>query len=171
MCCDEFFEKIKVVINCVTRLYQTKLNCFDFKTSFGPNNSRKFGFESFWWAMFENRYLMIGLYYRLKYACFEGINFEVFDVCCDEFFEKIKVVINCVTRLYQTKLNCFDFKISFGPNNSRKFGFESFWRTMFENRYLMLGLYYQVICVFRRHQSWGARGVLWWIFWKNKSSY
>ena len=87
------------------------------------------------------------------FAFLKGFKFWVFEVCWSEFFEKIKVVINCVTRLYQTKLNCFDFKTSFGPNNSRKFGFESFWRTMFENRYLMLGLYYQVICVFRRHQS------------------
>ena len=39
MCCDEFFEKIKVVINCVTRSYQRKLNSFEIKTSCGPNNS------------------------------------------------------------------------------------------------------------------------------------
>ena len=72
----------------------------------------------------------------------KDIKFEVLEVCCDEFVDKIKVVINCVTRLYQTKLNCFDFKTSFGPNNSRKFGFESFLSTMVQNWCLCFGSYY-----------------------------
>ena len=111
------------------------------------------------------------LYCTEKLGVLKGIKFEVLDVCWDESFEIIKVVINCVTRLYQRKLNACDLKTSCGPNNSRKFGFEGFSWAMFENWYLSFGPYWLKIYVSRSHQTWGARGVLRWIFWKNQSSY
>ena len=67
------------------------------------------------------------LYCNGQLGVLKGIQLEVFEVCWDEFFEKIKSVINCVTRLYRIKFNSFELKTSVGPNNSRKFGFEGFW--------------------------------------------
>ena len=47
MCCGGFFEKIKVVINCVTRLYRVKLNSLEAQATLGASKCRNFGFEGF----------------------------------------------------------------------------------------------------------------------------
>ena len=75
----------------------------------------------------QNLHVKRGISYCTgKLWVLKGIKFGVNEVCLDDCFEKIKVAINCVTRSYRIKLNSLELKTSFGPNNSRKFGFEGF---------------------------------------------
>ena len=56
----------------------------------------------------------------------KGLKFEVFEVSSYEFFQRIKVFINCVTRLYHIKLNSLENKTTFSTTNGVKFTFEKF---------------------------------------------
>ena len=56
----------------------------------------------------------------------KGLKFDVFEVSSYEFFQKIKVFINCVTRLYHIKLNSLENKTTFGTTTGVKFNLGKF---------------------------------------------
>ena len=93
----------------------------------------------------QNLHVKAGiLYYSGKFGVLKGMKVEVFEVCWDEFFEKIKVVINCVTRSNQIKLNCFEIELAFGTSKLRKFKIEKFWGASYENPSYVLGHFYSL---------------------------
>ena len=61
-----------------------------------------------------------------NHAYLKSFQVQVFEVGWGEFFEKIKVVINCVTRLYCVKLDSLEAQTMYGASKCLKFGFEGF---------------------------------------------